>query len=567
MSPIRISCLPLNPHVGNLTLNLQKIGAAISQAKTCGAQLLVLPELALTGYPPEDLLLKSEFIHAAEGALDILAEMAGKELAVILGTVRAHQGHLYNAAVCLHAGKIVANYFKIELPNYGVFDEKRYFNPGEHPQIITLHGKNLALTVCEDIWIPNGHVEQQIRALAPDLVINIAASPFYAGKYKVREAILRRFATSSQTPVLYLNLLGGQDELVFDGGMVYMDAAGSTPKIWPRFQEKLFTLNWDGRGRATRASLPAPHLAVEIDLPLPVPDSSPVLDGPAAPTENPESMAEIYQALCLGLQDYTRKNGFTEVVIGLSGGIDSALTAGLAAAALGPEQVHVVSMPSPFSSPETREDARLIATNLGVSFRELPISNLMADYANELRPWIPGFESSLAFENIQARIRGNILMTLSNRFNWLVLTTGNKSELAVGYCTLYGDMAGGFSLIKDLTKTQVYAMALYLNTQADRNLIPESVIKRAPSAELRPDQRDQDSLPPYEMLDPIVEAYVEKDHGAQAIIAMGYESEMVRRVIRMMDTSEYKRRQAPPGIKITPKAFGRDRRLPITNGY
>jgi NAD+ synthase (glutamine-hydrolysing) len=436
----------------------------------------------------------------------------------------------------------VGVYHKSELPNYGVFDEKRYFSKGKGCPLFEVEGVPFAVTICEDLWVEGSEAELCARRGGTGLVLNISASPFHAGKIAERREILARFAARTETTVCYANLVGGQDELVFDGGSLIVNPRGEVLAGAARFEEDLLVAEIlpGGKVRVAAGSGKAPEL---------------------------DRLEEIYRALVLGTRDYVRKNGFEKVVVGLSGGIDSALTAAVAVDALGSDKVTGVTMPSRFSSEETRSDAALLAANLDVALLTIPLERIFTSYLDELEGPLGSKEPGVAGENIQARIRGNILMALSNRYGWLVLTTGNKSEMAVGYCTLYGDMAGGFAVIKDVPKTLVYDLSKYVNARAGREIIPESTLKRPPTAELRENQRDDDSLPPYEALDPILKGYVEQDLAPDEIAAAGFDPELVHQVVRMVDLSEYKRRQAPPGVKITPKAFGRDRRLPLTNRY
>ncbi|HEY5998478.1 MAG TPA: NAD+ synthase [bacterium] len=539
---MRIALAQINPTVGDLRGNIELIAAAAGRAREAGAQLVVLPELALCGYPPEDLLLNPHFVRECRVAL---AEAARRCAGIdaLVGFPEAAADRVHNAAALLRGGAEAAIARKTELPNYGVFDERRYFAPGAGALTVDLGGTALLVTICEDIWVAGGAVERQARQRRHDLVINISASPFHAGKLAERHAVAARFARTAGTPLCYLNIVGGQDELVFDGGSFVVDAKGTITSAARRFVEDLLIVELapgpDGLPAPVAQPLPAPH----------------------------ERLAEIHAALVLGTRDYLRKNRFGKAVIGLSGGIDSALTGAIAVEALGAERVVGVSLPSRFNSRETRTDAARVAANLGIRFLEIPIQETYESYLRLLAGPFGEGDPGVAGENLQARVRGNILMALSNRFGWLVLTTGNKSETAVGYCTLYGDMAGGFAVIKDVPKTLVWELAADLNRRARREVIPESTIGRVPSAELRENQRDEDSLPPYPVLDAILAAYVEGLRSPREIAALGFDPQTVERVIRLVDGAEYKRRQAPPGVKITPRAFGRDRRLPITNGW
>jgi NAD+ synthase (glutamine-hydrolysing) len=555
---LRVALAQINPTVGDIDGNAAKIAEWIERARGEGAALTVFPELSLPGYPAEDLYLKRHFVEANRRAVEELAaEVAGT--VVLLGFAEPVAGggdfrRAHNSLAVLADGAIRAVYRKNRLPNYSVFDEQRYFVPGEKAVTTEVAGGRVGLTVCEDVWAPGPPVESEVAAGA-SLIANPSGSPYHRGKGREREAMLAERAREYGTAFAFCNLVGGQDELVFDGHSFVIDNEGTVLARAAQFEEEL--------------------LVCEVPSPAPGRLADPL-----------EDLAEVYAALRLGLRDYVRKNGFRHVGVALSGGIDSALVALLAVDALGAEHVSCVVMPSPHSSVETQQDARNIAANLGTELIEIPIEAAMAEYENALfnsfrmpggeqgggeeplprDPTRPS-EPDLAAENIQARIRGNMMMALSNKHGWLVLTTGNKSEMSVGYATLYGDMAGGFAAIKDVPKTLVYDLVRYHNETAGRELIPASVLERAPSAELRPDQLDSDSLPPYELLDRILEAYVERDQGREEMIAAGMPAEAVDEVVRMVDRSEYKRRQAAPGIRITPKAFGRDRRLPITNRF
>jgi NAD+ synthase (glutamine-hydrolysing) len=566
MPTLRIAQAQINPTVGDIGANLELILDYARRAHRAGAHLVTFPELAITGYPPEDLLIKPRFLTDSRAAV---AELAGRcpEINLVVGFADAdpEQGLCYNAAAVISGGKVRAVYRKKELPNYGVFDEMRYFSPGVDCLLLELGGARLMPTICEDVWVQGDDCEVCARQQKAQVVINISASPFHAGKLELRKNILARFAAGTGCYVAYNNLVGGQDELVFDGGCLVISPSGQTLACSPRFCEDLQVVDLE---LPPAVELPYLHdipqvTAVELPLTAAQPGQA------AAPARAPEMsyLAETYQALVLGTRDYVGKNGFSRVVLGLSGGIDSALTAAVAVDALGAENVVGVTMPSQFTSNETRSDAARLAGNLGIKLITVPVAHIYHIYLDELKEAFGPGPQGVEHENLQARIRGNILMGLSNRFGWLVLTTGNKSETAVGYCTLYGDMAGGFAVIKDVPKTLVYELSHYVNQSAGREIIPASTIERPPSAELRPNQKDSDSLPPYEVLDPILQAYVEEDMVLDEIVALGHDFATVREVIRLVDLNEYKRRQAPPGVKITPKAFGRDRRLPITNHY
>jgi NAD+ synthase (glutamine-hydrolysing) len=594
---MRLALCQINATVGDIAGNAERVSAGMRAAREAGAELVLFPELVLTGYPPEDLLLKEHFLADAAAALQTLAREAQGIAAVVGFPERAED--VYNAAAVLAGGAVHAVYRKVYLPNYGVFDEQRYFQAGAAGAVIDLGAERLGLTVCEDLWEPGPPAGEEALAGAT-LILNISASPYHAGKGAERELMFAQRARENLACVAFCALVGGQDELVFDGHSCVIDHTGRTIARAAQFAEELLVCDVDLEAAAaarlrdaghrpvarraehravTLPALPAPARSQPVTQPQPTAHSpapaqapaaspSPALREPLAPVE-----AEVYGALVLGLHDYVLKNGFQHVVLGLSGGIDSALVACVAVDALGPERVSTTIMPSPYSSPATQQDARELSGALGVRARELPIEAVMAAYRELLAEEFAGREEDLAEENLQARIRGNLLMALSNKFGWLVLTTGNKSEMSVGYTTLYGDLAGGFAVIKDVPKTLVYRLCEWRNSPAGAaggrvdGPIPASIIARAPSAELRPDQRDEDSLPPYELLDRILEGYVELDLSREQLIAQGLPAEDVDRAIRLVDLAEYKRRQAPPGIKISVRAFGRDRRMPITNRY
>jgi len=554
---LRVALAQIDPTVGDIDGNAAKIAEWIARAEAEGATLTIFPELCIPGYPAEDLYLKRHFVAANQRAVEELA--AGvRGTTALVGFAEPVAGggdfrHAHNSLAVLADGAVQAVYRKNRLPNYSVFDEQRYFVPGEEPASIDLAGTRVGLTICEDVWAPGPPASSEAAAGA-SLIANPSGSPYHRGKGRERETMFTERARAYGAAFAFCNLVGGQDELVFDGHSLVVDAEGDILARGAQFEEEL--------------------LVCELPSPAPADLRAPLSD-----------IAEVYAALTLGLRDYVRKNGFRRVGVALSGGIDSALVALLAVDALGPENVSCVVMPSPHSSLETQQDARNIGSNLGVELLEIPIEAAMAEYesaladsfgntdgaadAEESLPRDPTRPSQpdLAAENIQARIRGNMMMALSNKHGWLILTTGNKSEMSVGYATLYGDMAGGFAAIKDVPKTLVYDLVRHRNQSAGRELIPASVLERAPSAELRPDQLDSDSLPPYELLDRILESYVERDEGREEMIAAGLPADVVDEVVRMVDRSEYKRRQAAPGIRITPKAFGRDRRLPITNRF
>ncbi|MBN3033449.1 MAG: NAD+ synthase [Candidatus Saganbacteria bacterium] len=528
---MKIGLGQINPTVGDLAGNSARIIDLIDEARHEKADLVVFPELCLTGYPPEDLLLKPKFIADNQSALEQVAR-AARGLAVFLGFVHQDKGALYNAAAFIDDGVIKEIYHKMHLPNYGVFDEKRYFREGNKSSVVDCRGQKIGLGICEDIWAEKGPYEEEV-GLGADVILNINASPYHLGKVREREALLKQRAEKYQAAFVYVNLVGGQDELVFDGGSMVCDPRGRLIAACDQFREELLFVDLERDRLENWRWL--------------------------------EAEEEIYRALLTGLRDYVLKNGFGQVLLGLSGGIDSALTLALAAEALGKERVHAVFMPSQYTAEQSYRDARAVAANLGVELAEIPIKEVFAGYLNVLQPNFMGRPADLTEENLQARIRGNYLMALSNKFGWLVLATGNKSEMSTGYCTLYGDMAGGFAVLKDVPKTLVYQLANWLNKK--RPVIPEAIIKRAPTAELKPGQTDQDVLPPYEVLDPIMQAYVEENKSAAEIAALGFDAPTVARVVALIDRSEYKRRQAPPGPRLTPRAFGKDWRLPITNHY
>src|ERR671925_2130487 len=574
---LRVALAQINPTVGDIRGNARLIADHIARARDQRAALVVFPELTLSGYPPEDLLLKTGFLEAAADALQELAAQTRGIVAVVGFPER--DDDVYNSAAVLADGKVAAVYRKMYLPNYGVFDEQRYFQSGSEAAIVDVNGVPVGITICEDIWEPGPPAMTEALGGA-QVIVNLSASPYRVGYGRGRERMLVQRAIDYLAAVVFVNTVGGQDELVFDGHSLAVDQDGRVLVRCPQFEEHLALCTIDPREvvaarlRDTRHRVNVRRqrrVTADVEPPvrtlatLEVASKAEKVTGDAAPLLDPE--AEVYKALCIGLRDYTDKNGFDHVVLALSGGIDSALTALVAVDALGAERVTCVSLPSPYSSEGTRSDAGNIAANLGVDFMEIPIEEAMKAYDDMLAEPFAGREPDIAEENVQARIRGNIVMALSNKFGWLVLTTGNKSELSVGYATLYGDMAGGFAVLKDVFKGRVYRLVRWRNEREGRDLIPASVLERPPSAELRPDQLDEDSLPPYELLDRILEAYVERDEGIEALVAEGLPEDTVMDVVRMVDRAEYKRRQAPPGIRVSTKAFGRDRRLPITNRF
>jgi NAD+ synthase (glutamine-hydrolysing) len=577
MARLRIASCQINTRVGALDPNVAAILDALAQATEAGCDLAVFPELAICGYPPEDLLLKPGFIADVRMALDQVAAATTTCVAVV-GFVDAGRD-LYNAAaVCAH-GEVVGTYHKRELPNYAVFDEARYFARGSEPaQLWSVAGVRVGVSICEDAWNPAGPILDQADSGA-ELIVNLNASPYAEGKLAGRERMMATRAADASCALVYVNQVGGQDELVFDGGSMVFDAEGRLLARSPQFVEDVMILDLevepvyrkrllDPRGRPTDLALPvawARSEEVEASEAHRNDAEAPLVPAPIAAELDPDE--EVYRAIVLGTRDYLVKNGFGDVVIGLSGGIDSTLVAAIAVDAIGAEHVHGVSMPSRYSSDHSRSDAALLAENLGIDFRTIPIEPAHASMLDMLAASFEGRDPDLTEENLQSRLRGMTLMALSNKFGWIVLSTGNKSEVAVGYATLYGDTVGGYSLLKDVYKTRVYELCRWRNTQGPSPVIPEGVLTKPPSAELRPDQRDDQSLPPYEVLDPILEGYIEHDRTVSELIARGHDADTVIRVARLVDGAEYKRRQSPIGVKVSAKAFGKDRRLPITNGY
>ncbi len=581
----------LNCTVGDLEGNAGRILKAMRQAEDQGVHLLCFPELALTGYPPEDLALNMDFV---QHNLQYLRELAGEsgETACLVGFIDRDED-CFNAAAVLHRGKVVDVYHKSFLPNYGVFDENRYFSPGRRNLVVVVNGVRVGVTICEDIWCPGGPLEEEIAYGGAEVIVNLSASPFYRGKQKQREDMVQARAQDGQAVLVYVNAVGAQDELVFDGrSFVYHPDRGVLLR-GPAFREELLVATVEAGCLTARRFLRPVHRYLRQGAPLrptavtrlfdhggtegggstclsaaaaggqeggaaPSREAGGAISGPEDPRE------EVLEALLLGLRDYFRKNGFTDALLGLSGGIDSALVAALAVEALGKERVHALFMPSAYTSRLSYECAERLASSLGMDMQTIPIDEMLEPYHRAL-PFLD--EGGVPAENLQARVRGNLLMSYSNRYGWLVLATGNKSELSMGYCTLYGDMAGGFALIKDLLKRDVYALARYLNQRAGREVVPREIMERPPSAELKPGQLDSDSLPPYETLDAILEAYLEGGKRVEEIAGMGFERELVLSVVRRIEASEYKRRQAPVGIKLTQRAFGKDWRMPISNPF
>ena len=576
MRTFRLALGQVNPTVGDLDGNVKKILDTIDQARSLGADLVAFPEMAIPGYPAEDLLFKPSFIRDNIDAMRRVAA-ASTDIAVVVGFVDA-DSDIYNASAIAYQGELVGIYHKMYLPTYGVFDEDRYFKRGTICPVYTINGVGVGVNICEDIWYPLGPVAVQ-RDAGAEVIVNINASPYHAGKRSYREKMIATRAADHGLYVAYLNTVGGQDELVFDGDSLVCDHAGVVVARGLAFKEDLVVVDLDVESVfRSRLHDPRPRkekttILAEIGAPETVHVSEyRGSDRPPLPSrdgfEPVDPVAEVYHALVLGTGDYVRKSGFKKVIIGLSGGVDSAVTACVAVDALGRENVLGVVMPSRYSSEGSVVDARVLANGLGIDLWSVPIEPAHAAFLDMLEPYFSGTESNAAEENVQARIRGNVLMSLSNKFGWLVLTTGNKSELAMGYATLYGDMAGGFAVIKDVPKTLVYKLARWRNGHANpKNAIPQTILDKPPSAELKPDQTDQDTLPPYDILDPIVKAYVEEDRSFQEIVSMGADPPVVKQVITAVDRNEYKRRQAAPGVKITPRAFGKDRRLPLVNRY
>jgi|TARA_B100000959_G_scaffold99306_1_gene105013 NAD+ synthase (glutamine-hydrolysing) len=565
---LRVALAQMNSVVGDFQHNASRIKDCLEEAALSGADLVLFPELALTGYPPEDLLLKRDFVAGNEKALQRLAKDV-KGIVAVIGYVERVKTDLYNSAALIAGGKVLGTYRKMILPNYGVFDEKRYFLEGREPVRFVLKGATMGLTICEDIWQEEGPGKQLCGAGQADVLLNISSSPYYKGKGKAREEMIRKRARQYKAHVLYANLVGGQDELVFDGHSLIAAPDGTFIQRGNSFVEEMIYADLKIRPKSakekSRKAAGSPIKTWRVPVPISWADPKPALA--VRRVRKLGATEEVYHALVLGTRDYMGKNGFTKAVIALSGGIDSALTTAIATAAIGEENVVGVSMPSPYSSRGSIDDSKALARNLGIRIISLPIREAMQAYDKILKKPFEGLPLDITEENMQARIRGTLMMALSNKMGWLVLTTGNKSEVSVGYCTLYGDMAGGFAVIKDVPKIWVYQLSRWINKDAGRELIPKATITKEPSAELRPDQKDTDSLPPYSLLDKVLARYIEEDRGIEELKGMGLSMKEVKRIVKMVDASEYKRRQGPPGIKITPKAFGKDRRLPITNRY
>jgi len=572
MARLRVAACQINNVVGDLDGNVDCILAALERADAAGCDVAVFPELAITGYPPEDLLLKPAFVADNQAALARLAGRTGR-CAAVVGFVDSGRD-LYNAAAVCADGEVKGTYRKRILPNYSVFDEQRYFAPGlGDPSLFVIGGVRVGISVCEDAWSPDGPIADQAAGGA-ELILNLNASPYYAGRLAERERMLATRAADASCALVYVNLVGGQDELVFDGASLVLDADGRVLARAPQFRQADLVADVDIRPVFRKRLLDPRGRAMATPLPEVAVTAEPRANEKPAPGDTAEPLGpvhEVYEALVLGTADYARKNGFTDAVLGLSGGVDSSLVAAIAADALGPDHVHGVCMPSRWSSEGSLSDSKLLAESLGIESRTIAIEGAHAAFLEMLAESFADVDEDLTEENLQARIRGTTLMALSNKFGWLVLATGNKSEMAAGFSTLYGDLAGGFAIIKDVPKLLVYDLCHDRNRRAvakgESPPIPPDVLTKPPSAELRADQRDDQSLPPYEELDPILFAYVEGDATAGDLATAGFDPDLVRRVVTLVDRAEYKRRQAPPGVRVTPKAFGKDRRLPITNRY
>ncbi|QAV32337.1 NAD+ synthase (glutamine-hydrolysing) [Fervidobacterium changbaicum] len=577
MKKVRIALAQINTTVGDVEGNKQKIIEFIKRAAEYDSDVLVFPEMSITGYPPEDLLFKTHFVQDNIKALEEIAMHVPRSLIAVIGFVDK-DGDIYNAAAVVNDGKIVAKYHKNYLPNYGVFDEMRYFQKGNRALVIEFDNVRMGVTICEDIWYPGGPARAEALYADAQILVNLSASPYYQGKLLWREKMLSTRANDNLAVVAYVNLVGGQDELVFDGASIVLNEAGQLLARAKQFEEDLLIVDVDVDS-VDKARLKDPRR--RQDKLMVTKEDLECIEFVGIPFERKEKknkitnrvepllsdVAEVYNALVVSLRDYATKNGMKQAVIGLSGGIDSSLVACIAVDALGRENVIGVSMPGPFSSEHSKEDAQLLAENLGIRFLTIPIVDAYNTLLRTLKPVFGDLPFDTTEENLQARIRGVILMALSNKFGWLVLTTGNKSESATGYSTLYGDTAGGYAVIKDLYKTMVYKLSEYVNQKAGREIIPHRVFIKPPSAELRENQTDQDKLPPYEVLDQILKLYVEEDCSVEEIVKLGFDEKTVKEVAKMVNINEYKRRQTPPGPKVTQRAFGKDRRLPITNGY
>lgn len=575
---IRIALAQINVTVGDLSGNVKKISKYIENAKQYHADIIAFPELTITGYPPEDLLLRPQFIQDNLMSLQQVVKQS-RGITCIVGFADRVEDRLYNGAAVISDGELIGVYHKIHLPNYGVFDEKRYFKEGNQPLVFELNGIKIGLSICEDLWIADSVIDTQALIGDVEIAVNISASPYCSGKIEERENLVIDRALKNRLKMIYVNLVGGQDELVFDGSSLVVDENGKIVARCHEFAEDMLILDFnvtrikglrafDQQFQERKKQFMSEYNIKRIELTKAKHKKR--IEKPTlkfVQRKKLKHLDEIYQALVLGTRDYAYKNGFKKVVLGLSGGIDSALTAAIATDALGKENVIAVAMPSEFSTRSSLDDAQQLVNNLGITYNIIPIQQTFVQYREMLKPEFKDLPFDVTEENIQARIRGNIIMALSNKFGWLPLTTGNKSENSVGYCTLYGDMAGGFAVIKDVPKTLVYQLAKNLNDKGGREIIPHNTIIKPPSAELRPDQKDEDSLPPYHILDPILTEYIENNASVKQIVEKGFDETIVRKVIRLVDISEYKRRQSPPGIKITPRAFGKDRRMPITNRY
>lgn len=566
--PFRVAIAQINTVVGDFKSNADKVKTRIKEARQLNADVVLFPELTLSGYPPEDLLHKQGFIKENQMTLERIVPLT-KGITAIVGTIEQTGNKLYNSAALIANGKLLGHCRKAILPNYGVFDEKRYFHEGDSPVRFTQNGVTLGITVCEDIWFADGPGKKLCLDGNVDVLLNISSSPFCTGKGQDREEMIRSRARQYKSFIVYSNLVGGQDELVFDGQSLIIDPKGNLVAHGNSFVEEMIVADLEILPKSLKTKKAKP---VGIKTYHATPRAKPSLKKKPLPKQTfvrREEIEEVYKALVLGTRDYIQKNGFQKVAIGLSGGVDSAMTAAISKDALGPENVTGVLMPSPYTSKESNADSLALAKNLDIQTFTLPIAETMQAYDAVLSGVFKETTADITEENIQARIRGNLLMALSNKFGWVVLTTGNKSEISVGYCTLYGDMAGGFAVLKDVPKTWVYDLGRFVNRRDQKIVIPENILIREPTAELRPDQKDTDSLPPYPLLDKVLAAYIEEDQSLENLLKMklGLPSKEIRRIVGMVDANEYKRRQGPPGVKITPKAFGKDRRLPITNRF